>query len=196
MHPGYSQDMRAVWLEPSEEYLRDRERMGGGRRDEVWDGVLHMVPEPTLTHTDFEFELRTALRPIAARRGLRDHQQAPIRDPAGGCKNYRKPDVCIVAPDQENDAAVDGAAVIAIEVLSPNDESRDKLPFYASRGVQEVWLIHPRTRVVEVFTLVGTSYEAVPAIRGIIAAPALGITLEVIEGPKLRIRDAEYVADV
>lgn len=154
-----------------------------------------MVPEPTIFHTDFEYELRRALHPIVERLGLRTHQQVAIRDPSKGWKNYRKPDLIVSRPANESDAAVDGPAELVVEVLSPNDESRDKFPFYASRGVREIWLIHPKTRELEVFTLVGGGYEIVPVIDGVTRAPALGIELAVID-QRLHIRDGEYVADV
>jgi Uma2 family endonuclease len=196
MQPGYSQPMRAVWLEVPEEFLAERARWGAGRRDEVWAGVLHMVPEPTIAHVDFEFALHVALKPIVERRGLRIHQGAAIRDPAVSWSNYRKPDLIVAHPANESEAAVDGPAEVVIEVLSPNDESRDKFSFYASRGVREIWLVDPKTRAFEVHALAGDSYEVVGPADGVVRAPALGVELELVAGPQLCIRDGEYLAVV
>ena len=44
-------------------------------------------------------------------------------------------------------AIVVGAALV-VEVLSPHDESWEKLDFYAAHGVDEVVMVDPQTRVV------------------------------------------------
>ena len=51
-------------------------------------------------------------------------------------------------------------------IRSPDDETYDKLPFWASLGVAEVIVLEPRTRVVEVLRLVGASYLATSADLG------------------------------
>jgi len=83
-----------------------------------------------------------------------------------------------------------------VEILSPRDESRDKLPFYAGRGVREVWLIDPVTRQVEVFALQGGDYRVVPVIDGAIRSPALALELRVVAGPRLRLVDGAFIAEV
>lgn len=45
-----------------------------------------------------------------------------------------------------------------IEVLSPDDETRQKLPFYAARGVDAVVIVDPARRSVEWLTLAEGSY--------------------------------------
>jgi Uma2 family endonuclease len=184
MQPGYSRRMRGVMLEVPEWLLEQRAAWGGDRRDEVWDGVLHMVPEPTLSHNNFEYELHKALEPVARRRGLRVYQQVAIRDPEREWKNYRRPDLVIVRPENVSEAAVDGPAEVAIEILSPNDESREKLPFYAERGVVEVWLIDPLTREFDVLVRSKETYEPVPAVDGVVRS-AVGVALSIVEGPRL-----------
>jgi len=196
MQPGYSRYMRAVMLEVPEWVIEQRATMGADRRDEVWDGVLHMVPEPTISHNDFEYELHKALEPVARRLGLRVHQGAAIRDPAREWKNYRKPDLVIVRPEHESDAAVEGPAEVAIEVLSPHDESRDKFPFYAERGVAEVWLIEPRTRTFEVFSLGPVGYEPLPPRDDGTVHTRLGIALSLVPGPRLRVRADDHLVEI
>ena len=65
----------------------------------------------------------------------------------------RSPDLVLVSPNHTSERGVEGSAALVVEILSPNDESRDKLPFYARMGVSEVWLLHPTTRTFEVFAL-------------------------------------------
>lgn len=59
-----------------------------------------------------------------------------------------------------------------------------------------MWLIEPSTRALEVHALRDGSYEPVAFVDGAVRSPALGISLEVIDGPLLRLRDGERIEDV
>src|SRR5215831_6404963 len=65
--PGYTSAMRAVWLQPDEAYLAQRHRLGHDKKDELWDGVLHMVPPASSAHGGLMSRLLVALDPIAKR---------------------------------------------------------------------------------------------------------------------------------
>lgn len=187
--------MRAVWLEVPEEFLEERRRLGHDKRDELWEGVLHMVPPGSSIHGSIADELVAALRPVSQRRGLLVRSgQTGLFDPAVD-KSYRVPDVTIGRSEHLADRGFESAELV-IEVLSPNDESREKFPFFARVGVREVWLIEPKTRAFEVYTLRGGTYEAVELERGITTSPVLGVTLEIVDGPRLRLRDGDEIADV
>ena len=54
--------MRGVMTVVPEQLLESRRRSGIHQRDEVWEGVLHMSPEPDFEHQDFEGGLETWLR--------------------------------------------------------------------------------------------------------------------------------------
>lgn len=112
-------------------------------------------------------------------------------DPAKGETDYRQPDICVVARAHTSNRAIQPGAHVAIEILSPHDESRDKLPFYARQQVREVWLIDPRTMTLEVYA----GMTPVVARRGVILAPALGLELE-IAAEALIIRDGTDVVTV
>ncbi len=179
--------MRAIWLEVPESFLEERRRYGQDKKDELWDGVLHMVPPPKFVHEDVVTRLVIAFTAIAERRGLRCVTAGVFR----GDKNYRVPDLTLGKPEHVSERGFEGAELI-IEVLSPNDESRDKLPFYASVGVREVWLIEPRTRTTELLALRDDHYAPVPWIAGRARSPVLGIELELVataEGPTLELHD-------
>jgi len=181
--------MRAVWLQPDEAYLEERHRRGQDKKDELWDGVLHMVPPASYLHGHFDVELVVALRSIGKRRGWLAHT-----DNLGlfaSEKSYRIPDATLARPDQVSKRGLEGAELV-VEVLSPDDESYDKLPFYAKLGVREVWIIDPETRAVEIYALTQRAYQSVANDR----SPLLGITLEIIAGPKLRLRDGDDVYEV
>ena len=68
--PGYCSSMRAVWLDVPEAFLAERHRLGNDKLDELWEGVLHMVPPSSLGNARITTDFVVALTPIAARRGL------------------------------------------------------------------------------------------------------------------------------
>ena len=184
--------MDAVWIDVPVAFLEERRLLGHDKRDELWEGVLHMVPPGSYVHGRRASDLFLALRAIAERRGLVANPDgfglfAPEIDPV----SYRIPDVSIVRPDQISERGLEGAE-LAVEVLSPNDESRKKLAFYARTGVREVWILDPRTCALEIYSLVSGGFVLVANDR----SPLLGITLEVVAGPKLRLRDGCDVTDV
>ncbi len=188
--------MRAVMI-ASPEWLAERHKTGADQWDEVWDGVLHVPPTPTSDHQGLESDLEAALRPLALARGLRIFHQLGVLDPRDHWGNYRIPDVLIIDPANVIPAGTEGPVEVAIEILSPDDESRDKMPFYAERGVKELWLVDRDTRLVEVYLLRGKVYAIVaPDRAGIIRAPALDLELSVVAGPKLRIASATSATDV
>jgi Uma2 family endonuclease len=176
--------------------LDERRRTGCDRLDEVWAGVPHLVPPPSISHQDFEYALEQALRAIAARRGLRTLHNIGLAVPGTGWTDYRVPDLCVAHPAQLSEHALEGRAELVVEILSPRDESREKLPFYASRGVREVWLVEPATREVELFALRGRGYERILAIDGAIHSAALAIALRVVAGPRLQLGDGDLTIEV
>ena len=180
--------MTVVLADPDPAWLEERRLMGIDKRDEVWDGVLHVPPTPGVAHQDFAFDLHTALRPIVKSLGLRIIQETTIYDPVKGLKNYRSPDLVVAEPGDFSKRGIEGHAELAIEILSPNDESYEKFDFYATRQIAEYWIVDPETRQIEVYVLRGNKYVAVlPHRDGTIAAPRLGLELQVLDGPRLRI---------
>jgi Uma2 family endonuclease len=194
MLPGYSRDVKAIWLQVPADFLERRRRLGHDRHDEVWEGVLHMVPSPTVWHQRIETELLVALNDIATRRGLLALPQIDLHDPVSeGYSDYRQPDIVLVDRVNTSARGIEGAAALAVEIISPHDESRDKVSFYARVGVRELWLVDPRERTIEVFR--GTM--PVPAHNRTISAPSLGLELR-LEGSDLVIRDGSetYTVDM
>jgi Uma2 family endonuclease len=192
----YRSNMRAVMLEVPPELLEQRRKNGWDRFDEVWEGVLHMVPSPSAVHQRLESKFIVALTPIAQRRGLEVFPEVGLVDPPRGWDNYRQPDISVVRPEDLSERAIEGRAELVIEILSPNDESRDKLPFYARMGVREVWLIDPKTYALEVFALRDDRYEVVEPVLGVLRSRSLDLELQVLAGPVLRIRDGEHFAEL
>jgi hypothetical protein len=59
-----------------------------------------------------------------------------------------------------------------VEILSPGDESRQKLPFYADHEVDEVLLVDPATRTIAWLALDHGEYQPVERSRLIELGPA------------------------
>jgi Uma2 family endonuclease len=62
-------------------------------------------------------------------------------------------------------------AAMAVEILSPDDESREKLPFYAEHGVDEVLLVDPAERTIVWLALRDGEYQPVERSRLIDLGP-------------------------
>ena len=159
--------MRAVLSYISDEELARRKAWGLDRHDEMWEGVLHMTPAPTVEHQRMLDELITFLSPRLATTGrgmLRSGINVFRSD-----NDYRIPDLTFVAAGREAAIAEDGirhgGPDAVIEIRSPHDETDEKLPFYAAIGTREVIVIDRDTKQPEIFRLAGPQYVAQKADR-------------------------------
>lgn len=130
---------------------------GLDRLDEVWEGVLHMVPAPSGAHADIAQQLAVILDAPARSAGLwptmhefnvgtSDHD---YRTPDGGLHRERPSAVWF------------GTAALVVEIVSPGDESWEKLPFYATHRVDEVLIIDPSEAAVHWLALADDGYGPV-----------------------------------
>jgi Uma2 family endonuclease len=189
--------MRALLLEPDPKWLEERRRLGRDRFDEVWDGVLHVVPSPNAEHQGFEGDLEAVLRPLVIPLGFKVFHNLDLLDRTKGDFNYRQPDIAIVSPSDVMSRGINGHAELVIEIRSPNDESYEKVPFYEMCKIPEYWIVHPVTRELEVFVLRRGKYvTAKPDANGVVTAPRFGLQLSIVDGPKLRIAWADGSAEI
>lgn len=176
--------------------LEERRRLGLDVFDEMWEGVLHMVPPPGGPHQRLETCLVRALGPPADRRGLLLSAETGL---FAAADDYRVPDLAVYRPEQASDRGIDDTAQAVFELRSAGDESYDKLHWYAARGVVETFVVHPRTRAVERYALRGGDYRLVEAdATDMVTSEVLGVRLgpvETPEGPRLRIVDGEATTD-
>jgi Uma2 family endonuclease len=188
--------MDAVWIDVPEEFLEERARLGHDRKDELWEGVLHLVsPAGSPLHGFVALNLTHALGSIGARLGLVAYIEVGVYAPEVDPVSWRVPDGSLARPEQASERGLEGA-VLALEVLSPRDESRKKLAFYAHVGIAEVWLVDPKTRQPEIYTIVDGAFVQVTPIDGVHRSPLLGITIRVIAGPKLQLCDGDEIVEV
>src|SRR5580704_4217279 len=127
----------------TDEELRARQESGGDRYDEVWDGVYLMSPLANVEHQILATQLAAVIQMAI---GLGDPGIAiagvNVSDrEEDWTKNYRCPDVAVIL---KGCAAKNcgthwcGGPDFLIEIVSPDDRSRQKFDFYASIEVREL----------------------------------------------------------
>ncbi len=150
-----------------EALMERRRRAGADRLDEVWQGVQHMVPGPSLEHARVATQLALLLDAPARDAGLLlamhefnlGESEHDFRVPDGGLH-------------QPGAAGVwHATAALVVEILSGGDESRQKLPFYAAHDVDEVLLVDPAERTVTWLALHDGEYQPVQRSRLIALGP-------------------------
>jgi hypothetical protein len=143
---------------PELQALLERRRDAGvDRLDEVWQGVRHMVPGPSLEHARVAQQLAVLLDGPARAGGL---LLAMHEFNLGESEqNFRVPDGGLHRPGAAG-VWLPTAAVV-VEVLSPGDESWQKLGFYVEHDVDEVLLVDPAERTVTWLALRDGEYRPV-----------------------------------
>jgi Uma2 family endonuclease len=159
-----------------------REASGADRWDEVWEGVYIMPPMPNNEHQTIVVRFGSILVDIIERPllgqvfvGVNVSDREVDWD-----KNYRVPDVAAFLNDTKAKNCNThwcGGPDLVIEVLSPYDQARAKLPFYGKVGVRELLLIDRDPWALELYELRGD--ELVQAAR-IVPGQAEAITGTVV----------------
>jgi Uma2 family endonuclease len=129
-----------------EQLRAERAANGSDRWDEVWDGVYVMPPLPNDEHQEIVTALAAILQFTVGWTGLgRVFAGINVSDRVENWKeNYRCPDVAVFLKESR---AVShgmfwlGGPDFAVELISPGDQSREKIPFYESVGVRELLVI-------------------------------------------------------
>jgi Uma2 family endonuclease len=154
----------------------ERKSSGTDRLDEVWDGVYFMPPLPNNEHQFFQIQMALALQ--SALGSLDQGTVYPgvnVSDREKGWqKNYRCPDVAVILPGcKAKNCGTHwfGGPDFAVEILSPKDRSREKLPFYSSVGVRELLLMDRQPWSLELFQLQGK--DLISSGRSTIGRPVI-----------------------
>jgi Uma2 family endonuclease len=139
-----------------DELIEYRRRLGLDHRDEVWEGVLHMNPPPSFAHERLSSGLHRLLGPYADAANL--HLVGTVG--IGVKDNNRIPDLTLQRP---RDAAPQWqqTAALVVEIVSPQDKSRDKFDFYAAHEVDEVLIIDPQEHAVHWLGLNDGEYKPI-----------------------------------
>jgi Uma2 family endonuclease len=126
-----------------------RRRRGLDRWDEVWDGVYVMSPSPNNQHLGLGNNLATILTICVEWDALgRCFPGGNVSDQKEDwTKNYRCPDVAVFLngnPAEDRGAFWYGGPDFAIEIVSPHDRTRKKIPFYETVRTRELMIIDRR----------------------------------------------------
>jgi len=128
-----------------------------GRKYELVDGQIRMSP------AGFRHGRVSASLVLGLGRFVKEHQLGYVVDSSTGFRlpggNVRLPDVAFVAKgrfsgEREPEGFSDVPPDLAVEVLSPDDRSRDvldKVGEYLQAGVRLIWVIDPKRRTAAVY---------------------------------------------
>lgn len=152
-----------------------------------------MGPMASPEHQALEGSVETWLRTRwAQKRKARIYHNINLATPGGWPKNYRIPDISIFLPQTRAvllDNRFEGPQEVVVEIRSPDDESLEKLGFYAALGVPEVWFIDRDTKVPEIRVLAGGVYDVKAADgQGWLRSDITGIELRADPPGKLSMR--------
>jgi len=128
---------------PELQALIDKRReLGLDGHDEVWNGVYVMAPFADLSHGAVKSRVVRIVDPLAEAAGLVPGDSFNL----GDAQSFRVPDAGWHW--QLPKGVYAATAAIVLEVLSPDDRTFDKLPFYAAHHVQEVLVASPVTHTM------------------------------------------------
>jgi hypothetical protein len=164
-----------------EALIARRRQLGLDTFDEVWEGDYHMNAGPSGPHAWIDQQLAEILGPLARRAGLF----------AGGVFNlgveedFRVPDRGIHRSPLV--AMWFDTAALVVEIESPDDETWDKLGFYAAHAVDEVLIVSPDRHTVTLLALEEGQYAAARS-SGVLGVPVVEM-VAAIEWPPLTASD-------
>ena len=139
-----------------EEYLET----GGDTLMSEWvDGTIIEMSPTSFDHQNIGSFLEIILRFFTERGELGTVIRAPFAMKLAEQKRGREPDIIFVRKEREHlihKTFLDGAADLAIEIISPESIARDraeKFVEYESAGIREFWLIDPERQIAEFYGL-------------------------------------------
>jgi Uma2 family endonuclease len=185
--------MTARILDPRlvERLKAEREACGGDRYDEVWDGVYIMPPLPNNEHQSLASRLGGVLQWVIEWPGLGSvFVGVNVSDREVQWEhNYRAPDVAVfLRGGRARNLGTHwvGGPDFIIEITSPNDQSRGKLPFYGQLGVRELLLVDRAPWALELYQLQGDQLvqvgRATPDVPAVLTSLMLPLTFALLPG--------------
>jgi Uma2 family endonuclease len=140
-----------------------------GKRYEILDGDLCVTPAPSPRHQNISWLLECELDRYFGARGIGKMFHAPI-DVILGKHDVVQPDIVVVAdPGRVSGRGIEGAPLLAVEILSPSTGSRDrglKAQRYARLGVLHYWLVDPEARSIEALRAVDGQFRRAAYAEG------------------------------
>ncbi|MCI0333252.1 MAG: Uma2 family endonuclease [Planctomycetes bacterium] len=150
----------------AERLRQERVAVGLDRWDEVWEGTYMMAPLPNAEHQQIATRLGAIFEETV---GWNDETivlvGANVSDRHKGWQhNYRCPDVVVYLPTtQARNYGTHwcGGPDFAVEIVSDDDRTRDKIPFYSKVGTRELLVIDRDPWSLELLRLSGKKLKSV-----------------------------------
>ncbi len=115
-----------------------------------------MVPAPSLEHALIDAQLIRLLGPCADAAGLQLSGECNLGESE---QDFRVPDGVLHRTGAHG--TWHPTAALVVEIVSPGDESWEKLPFYADHDVDEVLIVDPAKRSVDWLGLQDGEYRPI-----------------------------------
>jgi Uma2 family endonuclease len=147
------------------EQLREERKVAGSDRwDEVWEGTYMMAPLPNNEHQELVGALSNVfLQAVPKHQGMVLPGTNVSDREKGWERNYRCPDVAVyLANTGAKNCGTHwcGGPDFAVEIVSDDDRTRDKIPFYASVGTRELLIVDRDPWSLELLQLSGGSLKS------------------------------------
>ena len=132
-------------------------------RREIIDGEMFVTPSPIANHQTILINILSASLDYLKNHHVGKVFVSPL-DVIFSDYDVLQPDLLFVLNERAEIVKdwIRGAPDLAVEILSPTTEARDrgiKLKAYPRFGVKEYWLVDPAARAVEVHRLTPEGYE-------------------------------------
>lgn len=155
----------------AERLRQERAAAGADRWDEVWEGTYMMAPAPNNEHQEIGTRLCVAFVEVAGwDSGAVVTQVANVSDRDRRWKqNYRCPDIVVyLANTKAKNLRThwNGGPDLAVEITSDDDQTRDKIPFYAKVGTRELLIVDRNPWSLELFRLTRKKLKSVGVSSG------------------------------
>lgn len=127
-----------------------------GKRYEVINGDLIMVPGPNTDHQDVSGNLEFELRMFVKKHQIGKVYDAPY-DVVLSENNVLQPDIMFVSNENSKiitEKNITGPPDLVIEILSPETgyyDLTEKKEIYAEFDVKEYWIVDPKKQWVEIY---------------------------------------------
>ena len=151
----------------AETFIQRRREAGHDRSDEVWNGTYVVMPPGDVEHQRVVARVSACLLDfIGYGRGDCVYAGVNVSDRRDDWReNYRCPDVAVFrdGTSAENRGSHwYGGPDLAVEIVSPNDRTYEKLGFYAGIGTEELLVIDRDPWKLRLYRLDGGELHEVP----------------------------------
>jgi len=143
-----------------------------GKRYEIIEGVLYVANAPSVEHQFVVMKISGQVDSFVSQHRLGMVLTAPIEVHLSGTTRPVQPDILFIRTENQPSPGTqffDGVPDLTVEVISPSSIRLDrtvKFDAYERAGVAEYWIVDPKARLVEVYTLARGEYALLGQYTG------------------------------